>query len=40
MGKGLNSTVINYTNSKKLLQEQDREIKRLNEIIENQGEAK
>ena len=37
MGKGLNSTVINYTNSKKLLQEQDREIKRLNEIIENQG---
>lgn len=37
MGKGLNSTVINYTNSKKLLEEQDREIKRLNEIIENQG---
>lgn len=40
MGKGLNSTVINYTNSKKLLEDQDREIKRLNEIIENQGEAK
>ena len=37
MGKGLNSTVINYTNSKKLLEDQDREIKRLNEIIENQG---
>ena len=29
MGKGLNSTVINYTNSKKLLEDQDREIKRL-----------
>ena len=40
MGKGLNSTVINYTNSKKLSEDQDREIKRLNEIIENQGEAK
>lgn len=37
MGKGLNSTVINYTNSKKLLEDQDREIKRLNEIIEKQG---
>ena len=37
MGKGLNSTVINYTNSKKLLEDQDREIKRLNEIIENKG---
>ena len=37
MGKGLNSTFINYTNSKKLLDGQDREIKRLNEIIENQG---
>lgn len=37
MGKGLNSTVINYTNSKKLLEDQDREIKRLNKIIENQG---
>jgi hypothetical protein len=37
MGKGLNSTVINYTNSKKLLENQDREIKRLNEIIEKQG---
>lgn len=40
MGKGLNSTVINYTNSKKLSEDQDREIKRLNEIIENQGEAR
>ena len=37
MGKGLNSTAINYTNSKKLLENQYREIKRLNEIIENQG---
>ena len=37
MGKGLNSTVINYTNSKKLSEDQDREIKRLNEIIEKQG---
>lgn len=37
MGKGLNLTVINYINSKKLLEDQDREIKRLNEIIENQG---
>lgn len=40
MGKGLNSTVINYTNSKKLSEDQDREIKRLNEIIEKQGEVK
>ena len=40
MGKGLNSTVINYINSKKLLEDQDREIKRLNEIIENQGGIK
>lgn len=40
MGKGLNSTVINYTNSKKLLEDQDREIKRLNEIIEKQGGPK
>lgn len=37
MGKGLNSTVINYINSKKLLENQNREIKRLNEIIEKQG---
>lgn len=37
MGKGLNSTVINYANSKKILENQDREIKRLNEIIEKQG---
>lgn len=34
MGKGLNSTVINYANNKKLLGNQEREIKKISEIIE------
>lgn len=34
MGKGLNSTVINYVNNKKLLGNQEREIKKTSEIIE------
>ncbi|MFA1744579.1 DUF6475 domain-containing protein [Fusobacterium animalis] len=34
MGKGLNSTVINYVNNKKLLGNQEREIKKISEIIE------
>lgn len=34
MGKGLNSTVINYANNKKLLENQEREIKKISEIIE------
>lgn len=34
MGKGLNSAVINYANNKKLLGNQEREIKKISEIIE------
>lgn len=36
MGKGLNSTVINYANNKKLLGNQEREIKKISEIIEEE----